>query len=299
MFQNITKDSNNEDEFNYESAKKVNTKDVLKRLFAKQNIFLYIITFMISLVGFENDSLIFSFVPFGLALIAGALSNERPIGIMFVLSLIATSISSGLTNLIVYFITSILFFVMVLIIRPKIQENVNEKKKIGGHLFFSVLIVQIVPMFFRTFYVFDLLTAIMLAMTTYIFYKIFVNSITLIIDFGKRRAFSIEEVIGMSLLLAVSITAFKDLNIFGFSIRNILSILIVLILGWKNGLLVGATGGITIGVVLGIITESEPMMIAVYAVSGLIAGLLNKFGRIGVIVRICFRQCCTGLCRKW
>ena len=65
---------------------------------------------------------------------------------------------------------------------------------------------------------------------------------------------------------------------------NILSILIVLILGWKNGILVGATGGITIGVVLGIISGAEPVMIAVYAVSGMIAGLLNRFGRIGVVV---------------
>lgn len=58
----------------------------------------------------------------------------------------------------------------------------------------------------------------------------------------------------------------------------------MLILGWKNGILVGATGGITIGVVLGIIGGSEPVMIAVYAVSGMIAGLLNRFGRIGVVV---------------
>ena len=49
-------------------------------------------------------------------------------------------------------------------------------------------------------------------------------------------------------------------------------------------MLVGATGGITIGVVLGIISGTEPMMIAAYAISGLIAGILNKFGRIGVVV---------------
>lgn len=284
MFQNITRDSSESQEFYDEEVKKVNTKDVLKKLFAKQNIILYIVTFLISMVGFNNSNLIFSLVPFGLAIIAAALSNNRPIGIMYVLSLIGTFISFGFTNFLVYFITSILLFVSILIIRPRLQEDVNEKKKIGGHLFFSVLIVQVIPMFFRTFYVFDLLTAIMLSMTTYIFYKIFVNSITVIVDFVTRRAFTIEEVIGTSLLLAIAITAFGNLHIFGFSIKNILSILIVLVLGWKNGLLVGATGGITIGVVLGIITEADPIMIAVYAVSGLIAGLLNRFGRIGVIV---------------
>ena len=284
MFQNITKDPMEKQDIYNEEGKKVNTKDVLKRLFAKQNIVLYIVTFMISMVGFDNNNLIFSLVPFGLAIIAATLSNNRPIGVMYILSLIGTFIRFGLTNLLVYFITSLLLFVSILIIRSRLQENVNEKKKIGGHLFFSVVLVQVVPMFFRTFYMFDLLTAIMLAMTTYIFYKIFVNSITLIIDFGTRRAFTIEEVMGTSLLLAIAINVFGNLNIFGFSIKNILSILIVLVLGWKNGLLVGATGGITIGVVLGVISEAEPIMIAVYAVSGLIAGLLNRFGRIGVIV---------------
>ena len=284
MFQNITRDSlDNQNEYNEES-KKVSAKDVLKRLLAKQNILLYIITFMLSMVGLGDSTLIFSLVPFGLAIIAGALSNNRPIGIMYILSLIGTFIRFGFNNLLVYFITSLVFFTSILIVRPKIQENLNEKKKIGGHLFFAVVLVQIVPMFFKEFYVFDLLTSIMLGITTYIFYKIFANSITLIIDFGTRRAFTIEEVMGTSLLLAIAVTVFGDLNIFGFSIKNILSILIVLVLGWKNGMLVGATGGITIGVVLGVITDSEPIMIAAYAISGLIAGLLNRFGRIGVIV---------------
>lgn len=283
MFQNISRDTlDNQNEY-YERNKRVDAKDVLKRLFAKQNILLYTLTLLISMVGFEDGSLMFSFAPFGLAIIAGALANNRPIGIMYVLSLIGTYIGFGFNNLLIYFITSLVFFALILIIRPQLQENVNEQKKIGGHLLFSVILVQIVPMFFRQFYMFDLLTGIMLGIATYIFYKIFTNSITMIIDFGIRRAFTIEEVMGTSLLFAISLTAFKNINIFGFSIKNILSILIVLVLGWKNGMLVGATGGITIGVTLGVITGTEPIMIAAYAISGLIAGLLNKFGRLGVI----------------
>ena len=284
MFQNISRDLNSDGNNYEENDKKVNIKDVIKKLFAKENLVLYVITFLISMVGFSENSLILSFAPFGLAIIAGALSNNRPIGVMYVLSLIGTFISFGLTNLLVYFLTSLVFFIAILIRRPRIQENVNEKKKIGGHLFFAVLMVQVVPMFFRDFYVFELLSGIMLGITTLIFYKIFANSITLSIDFGTNRAFSIEEVIGTSLLLAITVTAFDAIDIFGFSIKNILSILIVLVLGWKNGMLVGATGGITIGAVLGIITGTEPVMIAAYAISGLIAGLLNRFGRIGVIV---------------
>ena len=55
-------------------------------------------------------------------------------------------------------------------------------------------------------------------------------------------------------------------------------------MGWKNGMLVGATTGITIGTVLGILNGQDPTMLAAYAISGLVAGLLNKLGKIGVIV---------------
>ena len=228
--------------------------------------------------------MIFSIVPFGLAFIAAALSNGQAIGIMYILSLIGTFLKSGTNSFLTYFITSLVFFMMVLVFRPKIQEGVNELRKIGGHLFLAVAVVQIIPLFFGIFTIFDLLLGIMLAITTYIFYKIFVSSIIMIKEFGQKRAFTIEEVMGTSLLLAITISAFGDFSVFGFSLRNIISILIVLVLGWKNGILVGATGGITIGVVLGIISSAEPIMIAVYAVSGLIAGLLNRFGRIGVVV---------------
>lgn len=282
MFQNISSKDMEGQEVKQEQKDSV--KEILHRLFAKQNIILYTISFLISMVGLSSENVIFSIVPFGLSFIAAALSNGQAVGIMYVLSLIGTFIKFGTNSFLTYFITSLVFFVLVLIIRPKLQDNVNEKKKIGMHLFFAVLLVQIVPVFFRTFIVYDALISIMLAITTYIFYKIFVSSILMIKEFDSKRAFTIEEVMGTSLLLAITISSFGKLSIFGFSIKNVLSILIVLILGWKNGVLVGATGGITIGVVLGIIGGSEPLMIAVYAVSGMVAGLLNKFGRIGVVV---------------
>ena len=282
MFQNISSKDMEGQEVKQEQ--KDSAREILHRLFAKQNIILYTISFLISMVGLSSENVIFSIVPFGLSFIAAALSNGQAVGIMYVLSLIGTFIKFGTNSFLTYFITSLVFFVLVLLIRPKLQDNVNEKKKIGMHLFFAVLLVQIVPVLFRTFIVYDALISIMLAITTYIFYKIFVSSILMIKEFDSKRAFTIEEVMGTSLLLAITISSFGELSVFGFSVKNVLSILIVLILGWKNGVLVGATGGITIGVVLGIIGGSEPLMIAVYAVSGMVAGLLNKFGRIGVVV---------------
>ena len=83
MFQNIAKDSNSSSNEYIDENKKVDTKNVLKNLLAKQNILLYIITFLVSMVGLSESSLLISFTPFGLAIIAAALSNYRPIGVMY------------------------------------------------------------------------------------------------------------------------------------------------------------------------------------------------------------------------
>ena len=69
MFQNISRDLNSDGNNYEENDKKVNIKDVIKKLFAKENLVLYVITFLISMVGFSENSLILSFAPFGLAII--------------------------------------------------------------------------------------------------------------------------------------------------------------------------------------------------------------------------------------
>lgn len=212
------------------------------------------------------------------------LSNYKPIGFTYILTLIGTYISFGSNSLLTYFLTTLVFCTLILIKRPVEQQEVNEQRKLGAHLFIAVLLVQLIPSIFTNFYVYDLLTSIMLAITSYVFYKIFTNSISMLEQIGTQKAFSIEEVMGTSLLLAISFCAFGDLKIFGYNIRNILSILLVLILGWKNGMLVGATSGITIGTVLGIIAQNEPVMVASYAISGLIAGIFYKLGKPGVII---------------
>ncbi len=298
MFQNISKEysqrNNQENSYNQEEdynkkGKRLKKddrtiKEIVKNLFSIQNIILYTISFLISMVGFRSENLILSISPFAISFLAAMLSNNSPIGIVYVLTLIGTFIKFGPSSLLTYFLTTLVFFVLVLLKRPKEQEVVNEQKKLGLHIFISVLAVQVIPMFFTNFYVYDLLTSIMLAISSFVFYKIFVSSIPILKELGKKSVFSVEEVMGTSLLLAITVCAFGNLSIFGFSIKNILSILIVLVLGWKNGMLVGATSGIMIGVTLGIIGGSEPILVASYAISGMIAGLFNKLGKIGVVI---------------
>ncbi len=190
----------------------------------------------------------------------------------------------GWTSILSYIITLLIFFASFLVKEPTYNDSTrNEKIKLGKRIFFASLIVNVIKVFIKQFLIYDLLVAITVSMVVYIFYKIFVNALGLITNYDEKMAFSIEEVLASSLLASIALCALQDIQILGFSIRNVLSIFIVLVLGWKNGILVGTTAGATIGVTLGIIANSEPMVVASYAISGMIAGILNRFGKIGVI----------------
>ena len=258
---------------------------VFANVFSIQNIPLYIISFMTSIVGVGTGGQV---SPFGISMMAACMGNSVPILGVVLAGILGNAIGFGLEGAITYLVISIVFVLSTFIIKPLYQEEEkNEKIRLSKNIFIATLIVQFVKVGFSGFTVYDVLSIISFSVIAVVFYKIFVNSIMVFQRIGEKRAYSIEEIMGASLLLAISVTCFGDLNVFGFSIRNILSILIVLVLGWKNGVLVGTTAGVTIGVTLGVITNADPLMVAAYAISGMCAGILNKFGKIGVIIGFC------------
>ena len=279
MFQNINEDTIDYNPKNHTRSdqSKVN---LFSNLFAKNNIALYLVSFLLSFVGLNGEFSVFS-----VSLLGACFASSVPaLGIVLV-SFIGNWIKFGVGGALGYFLTALIMVVMLFLIKPRYNEQErNEKIKIGKNVFLSILLVQIVKLAISGFMLYDILASITLAIIGLVFYKIFVNSLVVVQEFPQKRAYSIEEVIGASLLLAIAVGGLGDLSVLGFSIRNILSILIVMILGWKNGILVGTTSGVTIGVTLGVISGSEPIMIAAYAISGMIAGILNRFGRIGVVI---------------
>jgi len=273
MFQNIEQEENSRQE-----EKEKNVK-LLSKVFEFKNIIVYIVAFMVSTIGLGQ-----AVSPFSLAIVGASLSCGIPAIGIIILGFIGNIIRIG-SNGALNYILIILFVMMSFLLRPPRynEEYKNEKIKLSRKLFVSTLLVGIIKNIISGLTLYNILVNILLATLVVIFYKIFVNSMTVLQNLNDKKAYSLEEVMGASLLLAIAIMAIGEFSILGFGVRNILCILIVLTLGWKNGVLVGATSGITIGVTLGIISEAEPILIAAYAISGMIAGLLNRFGKIGVI----------------
>ena len=279
MFQNIDGNAIN---LNEEKKDKINRVNIFSNIFNIKNVAIYIVSFLVSLVSLGGNFSIFS-----ISILGACLASSLPVPALgvVVLSLIGNGIKFGVSGALDYFLTALVLVITLFIFKPRYNENErNEKIKIGKNIFISTIVIQIIQYAISGFTLYDILSGVTISIIALVFYKIFVNSIVVLQDFREKKAFSIEELMGASLLLAISVGAFGDFNIVGFNLRNILSIFIVMALGWKNGILVGTTSGVTIGVTLGVITGTEPIMIAAYAISGMVAGIFSRLGKIGVII---------------
>lgn len=84
MFQNIAEEEKIDKALEEAVRKdKIDLKEIVKKLFTKQNILVYIISFMLSTVSTSSG-----IAPFGLAIFAAVLSNGLPAMIVFVMALI-------------------------------------------------------------------------------------------------------------------------------------------------------------------------------------------------------------------
>ena len=174
MFQNLNK---NEDYVQAENKKTLN----IKNLFNQKQIVLYLISFMVSMVSFNGN-----LAPFGLAIFAACCSNRKPVGVIYALTLIGSAIKFGLAGFVSYLLSSLLFIILILIIRPNFEEEErNEKQKLGIYVFAASFAVQAGKMIFSGFLLYDLITSIALGLITYIFYKIFVNSLIVITEYEE------------------------------------------------------------------------------------------------------------------
>lgn len=282
MFQNINEEVVDNGEYS-EIKNERKRLEIFTNVFSLKNMPIYVIALMISMVGITGE-----LSPFSISILGACIVNSIPLLGVVLFSCLGNCIKFGIGGLLEYILTALVLIVTMFIIRPRCsREDDNESVRLSKNVFISTMIIGLAKIGISGFTLYDVLSVVSFSIIAVVFYKIFVNSIIAVRDFGDGKAFSIEEILGASLMLAIAVGAFGSLSVFGFSIRNILSILIVLILGWKNGVLVGTTAGVTIGVTLGVVTASDPLMVAAYAISGMVAGVLNKFGKLGVIIGFC------------
>ena len=275
MFQNIA-DAGSERENNTSS----NVIYRLKEIFKYQNVIIYILTFLMSTLSVKGD-----FAPFGLAMMAACVGESVPLIGVFIAAIIGTFLGNGLAGLGNFITVSIIYFIIVLVFKTKIAiEDRNELVKTGGQLWFATFAVSILKSIMTVFTLYDVFMGLIISAMTYVFYKIFVNGLTFIKDLNIKKAFTIEELIAGVIIVSLASMALNEITVFSLNLTNILIMLLIMILGWKNGILVGAVSGISVGLAISFVDSTSFVQISMFAISGILSGALNKFGKIGVIV---------------
>ena len=169
MFQNISK--NTEEVFDDDADFVMQSKNekligVLKQNFSIPNIIIYILAFMMSLLGGQSSPVFTSVAPFGYAITAASFGAGIPTLIVCLATMFGTIIKFGGSGLLFYILTLLIFISLVLIKRPIEQEDSNEKIKVGMHMTVAVFIVQMIKLLFKGFLVYDLLYTLMITITT-------------------------------------------------------------------------------------------------------------------------------------
>ena len=129
MFQNLQNDGQ------AEQKKDVNKKiNIFTNVFSKQNILLYIVTFMVSSIGVGQGV-----SPFALSITAASFSYGIPALLIIILSLIGSFLGFGVNGALNYILTLLVFMFSFFIFKPKYNEpNRNEKIKIGKNFNFWI-----------------------------------------------------------------------------------------------------------------------------------------------------------------
>ena len=132
MFQNLSEDTilNNKDELNNEEKNRFN---ILGKVFAKENIVIYIITFMLSFVSLGGEFSIFS-----ISFLGACLAFSIPALGIVVISLLGHLIKFGAGGTVEYLLTAMVMIATLFIIKPRYNEQErNEKIKIGKNVFIA------------------------------------------------------------------------------------------------------------------------------------------------------------------
>lgn len=277
MFQNIADMGSEQESINNKTN---DIKYRLKEIFKYQNVIIYILTLLLSTLTIKNQ-----IMPFGLAMVAACVGETVPIIGVFFMALIGTAISMQKSAVSNFIVTSIIYFILVLFFKAKVAvEERNEVVKTGGKLFAACMIVSIIKCFTGIFLLYDVFMSIISSSIVYVFYKLFVNGLAFIKDFNIKKAFTMEELIAGVLIISLASLSLKDINIFSLNLSNIIIIFMIMVLGWKNGMVTGAVSGISIGLAISFVDGTSLVQISMFAISGILSGLLNRFGKIGVIL---------------
>lgn len=249
----------------------------IKKRISFKSIFFILLTFVLTNQTFITDIPPFVFVLFGVASLF-----DVPL-ILLLISSIASMLFGSFSNTILAQVLS--FFVLFTLTTSLLNiEGVSKKHAVFIKFLLSFTIIQAVFLILDGKLITNFFAGLGNILIVSVLYYIFASGIYVIINKSNTFISSKEESVSMVVVLCLAMTIFSNVNIYLFSLSNILILMIILIYGWKNGAITACAAGIISGLFVSCINEVSMNFIIILGVAGLISGIFSRFGKVLVVI---------------
>ena len=224
--------------------------------------------------------------PFGLAYLAAYVGNNPTKSwqcVIVALLALAGALTAGFD---VVFIKYMLAFVLFGLIYIAVTTLTDSRKNftVAGIAGSSLAISGIVFASQTGFVAYDLIMLAIECAVCTVFTLIIQKSLPMVYTTFGTRQVQTEELIGFYVLLVLSILGFNGLSVAGISIGNSLAALVIMVVALVGGVSVGAAGAIGVGIICFMNSFPATELLGVYGFCGLVAGIMSKFNRAGIIL---------------
>jgi len=248
-------------------------RNILGTLICKKHAIGLVAAFLLGNVKLMGD-----LMPFGMAFYAAALGfgvNR----ILLALAVITGMIAGGGKGQVFVAAAAILISTIINLPFKEGKSKINLRYAVTA--FISVLIPELLIVYLQGFLLYDLLKAVLHCFIVFTSVFIFSHAFALLDDTRKNRLFTNEEVISIAITASLALSSALNLHVFGFNLKNVVCIFIVLIFSYKSGPGVGAAVGVTVGLIVSMSGKVTPLVIGSYAFCGLLGGVFRSLGKVG------------------
>ncbi len=250
--------------------------EVSKKILLYQNNYLMLIAAF--LLG--SNQIAGGLMPFGAAFFAASCGTAGRKILIAAAVLLGAGMQGSLELVYINAACMLLFSVLTI---PLKDLNAKINVKAAGLLFSAMLVPQMILTGLQGFLLYDVLKAVFSSFIAFVVFFIFRFSIPIITGISKKAVFAGEEAISIAITASLVLSGTGPVQIFGFSIRNILCVTIMLLFSFRCGAGVGSAAGVAIGLITSISIQNTPSSAGAYALCGMLAGILGNLGRVGSV----------------
>lgn len=254
-----------------------NVIEFFGKIFDLKNILFAVLSFALANVSFALDVTPFSYVLFGVASVFNV-----PLLLVLLFSILGLA-STSLTTAVV--VKLLAFFVLFSLLTALVNiQGVSKRFSVFFKFLIAISIIEVIFNFINSTLFTNIIGILSNIAIFSVLYFVFVSGIYVLINFNKGYVYTKEESVAMIAVVAIALTIFKDVQVLGFSVFNVLILTMILIFSWKKGPIYGGAAGLIIGLMLTLVMQVNMTYIVSLSLSGIISGVLSKFGKVAVAI---------------